>query len=177
MKLFLMACALYLTAVLPASAEDENTALGDKNHAQAHELPGQDPIGKPSDRKLVTRTIEVNINETEAGYMLFEPNAIHVEHGSVVGFIVKNDGELDHELFLGSFDEVAKHQQWIRNHPDTAHDNSNVIAITSGETAELVWEFSVITNLEFACLIPGHREAGMWGVIVVHDGFAPKSKG
>jgi len=26
-------------------------------------------------------------------------------------------------------------------------------------------------------LIPGHWEAGMWGVIIVHDHLAPKSKG
>jgi len=41
----------------------------------------------------------------------------------------------------------------------------------------LIWEFSDMTNLEFVCLIPGHREAGMWGVIIVHDHLAPKSKG
>ena len=56
------------------------------------------------------------------------------------------------------------------------HDDSNAITILSGKTVELIWEFSEKTNLEFACLLPGHREAGMWGVIMVHDHIAPNSK-
>ncbi|MFX7701371.1 plastocyanin/azurin family copper-binding protein [Acinetobacter baumannii] len=31
----------------------------------------------------------------------------------------------------------------------------------------MVWKFSKSGDFEFACLIPGHREAGMVGTVVV----------
>ena len=60
----------------------------------------------------------------------------------------------------------------MQEHPDMTHDAANFISIPSGETGELIWKFSDVTNLEFACLVPGHRDAGMWGVIIVHDHLA-----
>jgi uncharacterized cupredoxin-like copper-binding protein len=177
MKTFIKICVFGLTAALLAPHADASTGKGTRPHVRAYELPGHDPIGKPGDTNLATRIIEVVIGETTAGYMLFEPDAINIERGSVVRFTIKNDGAVDHEFFLGSFEEVGKHQQWMRKHPDMEHKDPNTITIPSGETAELVWEFSDIGNLEFVCLIPGHREAGMWGVIMVHDHHAPNSKG
>ncbi len=64
----------------------------------------------------------------------------------------------------------------MRLHPEETHENANAVAIPSGQTAELVWQFLSETNLEFVCLIPGHREAGMWGVIMVHHHLAPEPK-
>ena len=176
MKPFLIACTLSLTLALPAWATDENPLQSKQSLTGISEVSGHGSIGKPGHKGLVTRTIEVNIKETETGSMLFEPNAINIEHGAVVRFIIKNDGALDHEFFLGSFAEVGEHQQWKHKHPDIEHDDPNAVKIPSGETAELVWKFSEKTNLEFACLIPGHREARMWGVIMVHDHLSPKSK-
>lgn len=174
MKPFLVACTLSLTLALPIWATHANTSQSEEPDAGGAEVSGDGLIGKLGDKSLVSRTIEVNIKETEAGYMLFEPSAISIQHGAVVRFIIKNNGALDHEFFLGSFAEVGEHQQWMHKHPDIEHDDSNAVKIPSGETAELVWEFSEETNLEFVCLIPGHREARMWGVIMVHDHLAPK---
>lgn len=153
---------------------DADTGIGERPHDKAYDSPGHVPIGKPGAGANITRTIEVKINETQSGYMLFEPDVIHIEHGSVVRFEITNPGSMEHEFFLGSFDEIAKHEQWMRKHPDMEHDNPNSVTIPSAKTATLDWEFSDITNLEFVCLIPGHREAGMFGVIIVHDHFDPK---
>ncbi len=149
-----------------------STGVGDKPHAQAYDHPGHVAIGEPGQAEGVTRTIEVNIKETESGYMLFDPDAIHIEEGSVVRFVINNAGDLDHEFFLGSFDEITKHQQWMRDHPEMEHADSNSVAISSGATETLDWKFSNRTNMEFVCLIPGHREAGMFGVIIVHHHLA-----
>lgn len=156
---------------------EANTGVGNRPHVKAYDHPGHVPIGRPGSGAKITRTIEVTIKETKSGYMLFEPDAIHIEQGSVVQFVINNTGTMEHEFFLGSFDEIEKHQQWMRKHPDMEHDDLNAVSIPSGETATLDWIFSDKTNLEFVCLIPGHREAGMWGVIIVHDHLAPKSKG
>jgi|TARA_R110002073_G_scaffold120512_1_gene262475 uncharacterized cupredoxin-like copper-binding protein len=167
---------LLIVLCLSTVGAQASTGIGEEPHAQAYDHPGHVPIGKPGLDAEITRTIEVNIKETESGYMLFDPDAIHIEEGAVVRFVVNNFGDLDHEFFLGSFDEIAKHQQWMRNHPDMKHEDANSIAISSGSTATLDWKFSSKTNLEFVCLIPGHREAGMFGVIMIHDHLAPKPK-
>lgn len=167
---------LALVLILSVSGAQANTGVGDKPPTQAYDNPGHVPIGEPALSTEITRTIEVNIKETSSGYMLFEPDAIQIETGSVVRFVINNSGALDHEFFLGSFDEIAEHQQWMHKHPEMEHDDAKAVSIGAGETAELVWQFSTTTNLEFVCLIPGHREAGMWGVIIVHDHLAPKRK-
>ena len=174
---FLIICTAALMLVFPAFSVTASSGKGQQPHARACELPGLDAIGKPGVGSSFDRTIEISIRETESGYMLFEPDAIQIEKGSVVRFLIGNTGALDHEFFLGSFDEIAKHQQWMREHPDMQHDRANSVLIPSGQNADLIWEFSDMTNLEFVCLIPGHREAGIWGVIIVHDHLAPKSKG
>lgn len=174
---FLKSCTIAFALILPALSVNAASGKGQQPHARAFEMPGHDPIGKPGDGSSIDRTIEISVRETASGYMLFEPDAIQIESGSVVRFSISNMGALNHEFFLGSFDEVAKHQQWMREHPDMQHDSANSVSLPSGQNAELIWEFTDVTNLEFACLIPGHREAGMWGVIIVHDHLAPKSKG
>lgn len=173
-KSLITALVFGLGASLSAGNVVADTGIGNQPHEKAYAHPGHAPIGRPGTGADITRTIEVNINETESGYMLFEPDVIHIEHGSVVRFVIHNTGSMDHEFFLGSFDEIAKHQQWMRKHPDMEHNDPNSVAIPSSKTSTLDWEFSEITNLEFVCLIPGHREWGMWGVIIVHDHFGPK---
>lgn len=163
---------------LSVMTAEAKSGAGDRPHAKAYDDPGHALIGKPAGPgATITRTIEVKINETESGYMLFEPDVFVIEHDSVVRFVIYNTGAFEHEFFLGSFDEIAKHQQWMRQHPDMEHDDTNAVSIPSGEIATLDWTFSDITNLEFVCLLPGHREAGMFGVIIVHDHFEPRSKG
>ncbi|UWQ90372.1 copper oxidase [Rhodobacteraceae bacterium M382] len=133
-------------------------------------------IGTPGRIENVDRTIEIFVRETGSGDMLFDPDVVHIEHDTTIRFIVSNTGSLVHELVLGTFDEIEQRRQSFRRNPDLPHDVASAVKVPAGETAEIVWKFSSIMNLEYACLIPGHREAGMWGVIIVHDHLAPRSK-
>ena len=47
------------------------------------------------------------------------------------------------------------------------HNDANVIRLKPGATKEIVWHFSKAGNFEYACLLPGHLEAGMFGKVVV----------
>jgi uncharacterized cupredoxin-like copper-binding protein len=47
------------------------------------------------------------------------------------------------------------------------HDDPNSMLVEPGKTAELTWTFSKASNLEFACNIPGHYQAGMVGKLTV----------
>lgn len=169
---------IIVSLVLLGSGVEAHAAngLGKQPHSKAYDHPDHQPIGKPGDKALISQSIPVSTIETATGAMLFDPDVINIEHGSVVRFVIKNTGVLDHEFFLGSFEEIEEHRQWMRAHPDMPHDDPNAVKIPSGQTAEMVWEFSNITNLEFACLLPGHREAGMWGVLLVHDHLTTRSK-
>ncbi|CKY49562.1 Uncharacterized copper-binding protein [Mycobacterium tuberculosis] len=47
------------------------------------------------------------------------------------------------------------------------HDDPNAKRIAPRKGGELVWKFSKPGQFEFACLIPGHHEAGMFGTVIV----------
>lgn len=44
-----------------------------------------------------------------------------------------------------------------------AHDDPNAVFVPPGATRELIWRFDRTQDLEFACNVPGHYEAGMTG--------------
>jgi uncharacterized cupredoxin-like copper-binding protein len=47
------------------------------------------------------------------------------------------------------------------------HDDPNAQSIEPGKQKDILWKFSKPGTFEFACLIPGHYEAGMHGKVVV----------
>jgi len=51
--------------------------------------------------------------------------------------------------------------------PGMEHADDNMISVAPGQTGELVWRFSKAGKVDFACLQPGHYDAGMKGVVTV----------
>jgi uncharacterized cupredoxin-like copper-binding protein len=47
------------------------------------------------------------------------------------------------------------------------HDDPNGKRLKPEGTSEILWRFTKKGEFEFSCLIPGHREAGMLGTIIV----------
>jgi uncharacterized cupredoxin-like copper-binding protein len=47
------------------------------------------------------------------------------------------------------------------------HDEPNGTRLAPNKSGEIVWRFTKTGTFEYGCLIPGHREAGMTGIIVV----------
>jgi len=47
------------------------------------------------------------------------------------------------------------------------HDDPNAKQVPPYFTDEIVWRFTKRGEFEFACLIPGHLEAGMAGRVAV----------
>jgi uncharacterized cupredoxin-like copper-binding protein len=99
--------------------------------------------------------------------MLFAPNRIDITKGEQVKFMLRNSGELDHEFVLATTGENLEHAEGMKKNPDMEHDDPNAKRLAPKETGEMVWKFSKIGEFEYSCLIPGHREAGMIGTIVV----------
>ena len=122
--------------------------------------------GEPGDPKKPAQVITVTMREGD-GKMMFFPERVEVRKGAQIRFLLRNNGLLDHEFVLATMEENLKHAEEMRKNPDMEHDDPNAMRITSKKASELVWKFTKTGQFEFGCLIPGHREAGMTGVIIV----------
>jgi uncharacterized cupredoxin-like copper-binding protein len=123
--------------------------------------------GAPGDPKKPSRTVEVVMNETEDGKMIYVPDRVEAKRGEQIRFVLKNAGKVDHEFMLDSVANNAKHKIEMQKNPDMEHDDPNGKRLAPGGTGEIVWRFSKAGTFEFACLIPGHYEAGMRGTATV----------
>jgi uncharacterized cupredoxin-like copper-binding protein len=90
-----------------------------------------------------------------------------VRKGALVRLVLKNAGQLRHEIPIDSFENNARHKAEMEKSPDMAHAEPNGRQVEPGQSAELLWRFTNAGTFEYACLIPGHYESGMKGVIVV----------
>ena len=70
-------------------------------------------------------------------------------------------------MVIGSVDELQEHARMMRSSPGMQHDDANMISLAPGESTDLIWQFGDAGSFDFACLIPGHLEAGMTGKIRV----------
>ena len=129
---------------------------------------GGQVLGEAASADAATRTIEIVMLETEDGRMIFEPGAIDVDEGETVRFAIVNQGQLEHELVFNTTMEIAAHkaEMMAADHVHT-HDSDNALTLQPGESGELAWTFTSAGVFEFACLIPGHYDAGMFGPLTV----------
>jgi uncharacterized cupredoxin-like copper-binding protein len=122
--------------------------------------------GVPGDVKKSARTVEITMSETGDGKMLYAPDRIEVRRGEQIRFVLKNAGKLDHEFMLDSIANNAKHKAAMEKNPDMEHDDPNGKRLAPQRSSDLIWRFTKSGTFEFACLIPGHYEAGMRGTVV-----------
>ena len=120
-------------------------------------------IGKPGTAGKVTRTITINMGDD----MRYTPSAIQVNKNETVRFIVKNKGQIKHELSLGTEKDLLEHLEAMKKYPDMEHDEPGKVTLAPGKQGEIVWQFTKSGVVNFACLMPGHYEAGMKGLIKV----------
>ena len=131
----------------------------------AHDA-GAFSAGEPGNPKKPFKTVQVIMREGD-GKMLFVPDRIEVRRGEQIRFVIANHGELPHEFVLASTEDNLKHAALMQKYPDMEHDDPNGKTLQPKANAEILWRFSKRGEFEFACLIPGHREAGMTGKIIV----------
>lgn len=126
----------------------------------------QRAYGEPGDPRKPARVVQVTMRETD-GKMLFLPDLVQVRKGEQIKFVLRNNGEIDHELVIGTLEENLKHGEQMRKNPDMEHADANAKRLAPKKTGEVLWSFSEAGEFDFSCLIPGHREAGMTGKIIV----------
>lgn len=143
-------------------------AHGDAAHAGKAAAPvrkEQKPWGIAGDAKDAKRTVRIAMLDT----MRFTPDVVHVKLGETVRLVHRNRGKVMHEFVLGTKQELDEHAALMLKFPDMEHDEPYMAHVAPGKTGEIVWQFNRPGTFEFACLIPGHYQAGMVGRVIVAD--------
>ncbi|GAA3856405.1 cupredoxin family protein [[Pseudomonas] carboxydohydrogena] len=134
--------------------------------AGGHHHHAEYSAGEPGDARKAARVVHVTMTEAN-GKMIYAPDRIEVRKGEQIKFVLRNNGDLDHEFLLASTSDNLKHADAMAKNPDMTHDDPNGKRLPPRKAAEIVWKFTRRGTFEYSCLIPGHREAGMVGTVIV----------
>jgi uncharacterized cupredoxin-like copper-binding protein len=121
------------------------------------------PFGRQGDPRKVDRTIRVAMSDD----MRFTPSHIVVRRGETVRIVAANKGQVLHELVLGTEEALKEHAALMKKFPDMEHDEPHMTHVKPGRQGDVVWRFMRAGEFHFACLVPGHFEAGMVGKVTV----------
>jgi uncharacterized cupredoxin-like copper-binding protein len=152
-----------------------------KKQTQAAE---ETTFGKAGDPRKVTRTVHVGMHDTmrfsasdagtkRVGARGGPSSEIRVNQDDTVKFVVANDGKTMHEMVIGTMKELKAHAELMKKHPGMEHDEPYMAHVAPGKKEEIVWQFTKPGEFFYACLLPGHFEAGMIGKIVVAPAKRP----
>jgi Uncharacterized copper-binding protein len=119
--------------------------------------------GRPGDPAKVSRNVAIDMSDA----MRFTPALIAARKGETIRFVLSNSGKVKHEMVLGSSKELREHAALMRKFPEMEHADPNRLSVDPGKAGALIWQFTRAGTFDFACLQPGHFEAGMRGKIQV----------
>jgi uncharacterized cupredoxin-like copper-binding protein len=140
--------------------------------AQGHGHGHAASIGQPADAAKAGRTVKIVAIDSA-----FHPQSVAVSAGETVRFVIRNDGDLLHEFSIGTPHMQEEHRAEMQRlvdqglvdatsvAPGVEHGHGNSVLVGPKESAELTWTFGADAEIEFACNLPGHYEAGMKGAI------------
>ncbi len=140
-------------------------AHGDgERHQQPSSMKREQKLwGIAGDAKAASRTIEIKMTDN----MRFAPDRIEVRQGDTIRLVHMNNGNAMHEFVLGTRKELDQHAALMKRFPNMEHDEPYMAHVPPGTQREIVWTFNRPGEFDFACLLPGHYEAGMVGRIKV----------
>lgn len=164
----LLAAAALAGASLAVSAGGEHGHNHAAKNADATKKE-QTAWGIAGDRKAARRTIRVTMSDE----MRFTPDSIEVKPGETIRFLVHNAGKVMHEMVLGTKKELDEHAAMMAKFPGMEHDEPWMVHVAPGKTGSILWTFNRGGTVHFACLIPGHYQAGMVGQVRVGSPAAP----
>ena len=133
-------------------------------------------LGKESE---VSRIIKVIMYDN-----YYEPSSFQIKAGETIKFEVENAGMLVHEFNIANKMMHMKHQpemikmtengillafsidkekmkKMAKKDKSMGHSHSNSVLLEPKQKGEIIWKFVNAVNLEIACNVPGHYQAGM----------------
>ncbi len=136
-------------------------------------------IGSKGNVADVTRVIKVIMYDN-----YYEPSSFQIKEGETIKFEVENAGMLVHEfniankmmhmkhqpemekmveneiLFADSIDK-DKMKKMAKMDKSMGHSHSNSVLLEPKQKGDIIWKFDNAVNIEVACNVPGHYQAGM----------------
>jgi len=136
-------------------------------------------IGSKGNLIDVSRTIKVKMYDN-----YYEPSSFSVDAGETIKFEVENVGMLVHEFNIANKILHIKHQSEMSKMAENGillpfsidkekmkkmakmdksmgHSHSNSVLLEPKQKGEIIWKFINAINIEIACNVPGHYQAGM----------------
>ena len=136
-------------------------------------------IGSKGNENDIFRVIKVIMYDN-----YYEPNSFQINAGETIKFEVENAGELVHEFNIANKMMHIKHQpemeKMVENEilladsidknkmkmmakidKSMSHSHSNSVLLEPKQTGDIIWKFDNAMNIEVACNVPGHYQAGM----------------
>jgi uncharacterized cupredoxin-like copper-binding protein len=156
----LIGTLLVTLQALALAHTDSHAKKADKPSAISTE---EKAFGRQGDPKKVSRTINIDMGDT----MRFTPAELSIKRGETIRFVVKNKGQVLHEMVIGTKKELEEHALLMKKHPNMEHDEPYMAHVGAGKLETLVWQFTKAGEFYYGCLVPGHFEAGMVGKIIV----------
>lgn len=157
----LAAASLLVTAVGAQAHGDESHPIAP--HRYDATKVEERAFGREGDPKKVSRTIKVDMSDA----FRFTPSDVVIKRGETVRFVISNSGKQLHEMVLGTPQELQQHAELMKKFPNMEHADANMAHVKPGAKGDIVWQFNKAGEYQFACLIPGHFEAGMVGKVTV----------
>lgn len=173
MKKTLIAIALTLTTAT-AFAEMDHSNMdhsmmknGEMDHSKMNhsmmkggmmDMEGMSEVGMPAQGAKPDKVVHVLLSDD---MKITFKNKVDIEPNDVVQFVVMNTGMIDHEFSIGSASEQLEHREMMKNMGNHAHDSGSTVTVKPGKAKQMLWHFHGDNQVEFACNIPGHAEAGM----------------
>jgi uncharacterized cupredoxin-like copper-binding protein len=158
------ASAVMLACVVPG-VQAAGSGHGDHGGGQHAHKPAnaQTAWGRSGKKNAATRTIEISMTDD----MRFTPARLEIRQGETVRFRVRNAGKLEHELVLGTKPALDRHAARMQKEQAMDHHDASGVEVKPGRSGDLVWNFNRAGEFYYACLIPGHYQAGMVGTLTV----------
>ena len=136
-------------------------------------------IGSKGKESEVSRVIKVFMYDN-----YYEPNSFQIKVGETIKFEVENAGMFVHEFNIANKMMHMKHQPEMFKMTENgilladsidkkkmktmakmdkamAHSHSNSVLLEPKQKGEIIWKFDNAVNIEVACNVPGHYQAGM----------------
>ena len=136
-------------------------------------------IGSKGNENDISRVIKVIMYDN-----YYEPSSFQINAGETIKFEVENAGELVHEFNIANKMMHMKHQPEMEKMVDNeilfadsidknkmkkmakidksmGHSHSNSVLLEPKQKGDIIWKFDNAINIEVACNVPGHYQAGM----------------
>ena len=136
-------------------------------------------IGSKGNVADVTRVIKVVMYDN-----YYEPSSFQIKEGETIKFEVENAGMLGHEFNIANKMMHMKHQpemikmaengillafsidkekmkKMAKMDKSMGHSHSNSVLLEPKQKGDIIWKFDNAVNIEVACNVPGHYQAGM----------------